>query len=76
MSLFVHFDHTGHIRGFVTVNGPEDSGMSLALKPGIQVAEVEGVKVSAGPAAIAELRELAKKQVVKAPPQRVTLRKK
>ena len=75
MSVFVHYDRGGTIHSFVTVNAPE-GGMMLTPRPGMLVAEVEGVQLQPGPAGHAALREIAKSHVVQAPQQRVALVKK
>lgn len=76
MSVFVHYDLTGRIRGFVTLNGPKGTGLMLTPKPGVLVAEAEGIVAKPGAAGTRALRELAKSHVIEEAASRVKLHKK
>jgi hypothetical protein len=76
MRVYVHYDLEGTIHSFVTANASEGSGMMLVPRPGILVAEVEGLQPQPTRDGHVELRETAKSHVVGNPQGRITLVKK
>ena len=67
MKTFAHFDSTGTIRALITVNAPKGVSAMLTPKPGLFVAEVEGLKVKSGAPDLEALREIAKAHKVATP---------
>jgi hypothetical protein len=61
MAIYAHYDHTGTIRALISVKVPRDkaAGMMMAPKPGLFVAEVEGLKLKSDPPSREEARALA-----------------
>jgi hypothetical protein len=76
MKIFAHYDSTGAIQSLVVVNAPEGHGPMLAPKPGLFVAEVEGLKLKSETPDVETLREIARTHKVASPSPRCTLVKK
>jgi hypothetical protein len=82
MRIFAHYDSTGTIRAFITVEAREGAIAMPTPPPGLFVAEVEGLKldsqkIKSGTLDMAEaLRAMAKSHKVKTPLPRCTLTKK
>jgi hypothetical protein len=69
MKIYAHHDADGTIRSLVTVNAPERGGMMLAPKPGVFVAEIEGLtlKLKSDTSDIEALGEIARSHNVSTP---------
>lgn len=76
MKVYAHYDLVGTIRSLVTVEGPQQAGMMLVPKPGVFVAEIEGLKLKSGKADPEALREIVGTHKVSTPLPHCTLVKK
>jgi hypothetical protein len=64
MRTHVHFDVEGVIHSIVHVTAPEGAGMMLAARPGLSVAETEGLRFKGDASDLAKVRALAKSHKV------------
>ncbi|HJZ94045.1 MAG TPA: hypothetical protein VKE40_24435 [Gemmataceae bacterium] len=60
MRVFAHHDSAGAIRAVVTVTGPKAMTAMVMPKPGLSVAEVEGLPIGGGPIDVAAVRRTVK----------------
>jgi hypothetical protein len=76
VKILAHYDSAGTIHSLIMVNAPAGASLMPAPKPGLFVAEVEGLELKSAAPHTAELREIAKTHKVATPPPHCTLAKK
>jgi len=75
MPTYAQYDHTGKIHSLISVKAPpgKDATMMMAAKPGLLVAEIEGVTFQSDPPSVDELRAISRTHKVATPIPKVKL---
>jgi hypothetical protein len=78
MTIYAYYDRTGKIRSLISLHTQDGAGMMVTPKPGLFVAEIEGLALKSKPPHFEELREIAQSHVIAIPggAPRCTLTKK
>jgi len=67
MTTHAYYDIDSTIRALVVFNGPKGTGMMLAPRPGVLVAEVEGLPLKKGKLDLELLQKIVEREKINLP---------